>query len=112
MPQKGWSEVPEKAKLAETTIGRKRVQLLEANGMLTLKVPARPWVKYGSFQWLSQPPHGDDDTLVWYIDGSAQNPKWEHIATFGFGIVVTSAQGDLVAWGFGIPPKSNRQRRP
>ena len=71
MPEHGWSDVPEKARLAETVIGQRRVQLLETNGMLTVKVSARPWVKYDSFQWLSQPPPMDDETLIWYIDGSA-----------------------------------------
>ena len=105
MPETGWTSVPDKAKFAESVVGQRSMRILRTNGMLAVKVPARPWVDYDSFQWLSSPPPADDQTLVWYIDGSAQNPKWEEIATFGFGIVVTSAYGDLVAWGFGIPPK-------
>ena len=104
-PENGWTQPAKGADRAAQVVGEKRVRLLEDHGMLLLRVPARPLVKYDSFQWLSQPPPDEVDGLSWYIDGSAQNPKWEQIATYGFGIVVVNANGDLVAWGYGIPPE-------
>ena len=42
--------------------------------------------------------------LTFYIDGSGVNTRWEALATFGFSIVIVAADGELVAWGNGIPP--------
>ena len=61
-------------------------------------------IEKNTFRWYSQAPDYTRDDLVWVIDGSALNARWSTLATFCFGIVVTDKNGDLVAWGGGVPP--------
>ena len=39
-----------------------------------------------------------------YCDGSLLDDNWRAISCIGFGIVVTSGHGDLLAYGLGWPP--------
>ena len=103
-PTGGWSKIPEKAQLAWGRIGLARQELLESTGLLAVKVPRLEPVEKGTFKWYSHPPDVTREDLVWVIDGSALNSRWATLATFGFGIVVYSYEGDLVAWGGGVPP--------
>ena len=96
--------MPEKAQLAWRTIGLLRQELLESTELLAVKVPQLERIEKDTFSWYSCPPDCTRSDLVWVIDGSALNTKWSSLATFGFGIVVYSKAGDLVAWGGGVPP--------
>ena len=104
-PADGWTPMTSRAARVEEKIGTKRAQLLAEHGLLTLAVPKRAWRKYDTFKWLSTPPDTTRNDLVWYVDGSGYNNRWSALATYGFGIVVVSKAGDLVAWGNGVPPK-------
>ena len=103
-PKEGWQDMPQKARLAWNRIGAKRQELLENTGLLTVKVPKLEPVGKDTFKWYSQPPDTTRRDLVWVIDGSALNSRWSALATYGFGIVVYTTEGDLIAWGCGIPP--------
>ena len=50
-PAGGWSEIPDRAKLAAKRIGAKRLRLLQDTGMLAIKLPALPDRDYDTFQW-------------------------------------------------------------
>ena len=103
-PSGGWTNIPQAAKLAASRIGNDRRELLEKTGLLTVKVPNLEPRQQDTFRWYSQAPDCTRCDLNWIIDGSALNTKWSTLATFGFGIVVTADNGDLVAWGGGVPP--------
>ena len=104
VPADGWTPTPTKAELAARRIGKNRLELLESTGLLTLKVPNLEPLEKDTFRWYSSPPDVSRNDLTWVLDGSALNSKWHTLATFGFGIVVISDSGDLVAWGGGRPP--------
>ena len=101
----GWTEIPPRAGAVEKIIGARRTRLLCEHGLLTVAVPSRAWRKYDTFQWISQPPDVCRDDLVWYVDGSGFNTRWSELATYGFGIVVVSRAGDVIAWDNGTPPQ-------
>ena len=103
-PQSGWSAPSSGAEKVAERLGHRRMKLLDTHGILVLRVPPRPWVRHDTFTWLSLEPPADAASMNWYIDGSGQNAKWDQLATFGFGIVVTDADNNLVAWGYGTPP--------
>ena len=46
----------------------------------------------------------DSDELTWFIDGSLYDEPWRFARRTGFGIVVVSRAGSLVACGSGRPP--------
>lgn len=46
--------------------------------------------------------HGQE--VCWHFDGSMLNGKWKPYRSTGFGIVVTGADGQLLAYGRGQPP--------
>ena len=104
-PEDGWSEVPKEARLAADRISGSRKKILKTAGLLALKVPAPPPRKWDSFNWLSGEPDTMRTDLRWFIDGSFINGRWAQLATAGFGIVVVADDGELVAWGWGIPPR-------
>jgi hypothetical protein len=105
IPDGGWTPLPPRAAGVEQSIGPRRTQLLNEHGLLTVAVPKKPWRKYDTFQWISEPPDQCRGDLVWYVDGSGYNTRWTQLATFGFAIVVVSGAGDLVAWALGVPPQ-------
>ena len=80
------------------------MELLKSTGLLTIKVPKLEPLEKDTFRWYSNAPDVTRSDLTWVLDGSALNSKWHTLATYGFGIVVISNVGDLVAWGGGRPP--------
>ena len=44
------------------------------------------------------------DEAIWYFDGSMLDGKWKPFRSIGFGIVVATREGDLLAYGQGSPP--------
>jgi len=74
--------------------------------MLVLRLPAPPINISGSFEWIRQP----DEALAlgqevcWHFDGSMLNGRWKPYRSTGFGLVVTGADGQLLAYGRGQPP--------
>ena len=104
-PADGWSEPPTKARLALCAVSPVRRAMLRKHGILLLKVPAPPRTEQGYFKWLTAPP---DTTAVghkWYTDGSSSDPSAPATTAIGFALVVTSVTGDLVAFGWGVPPR-------
>ncbi len=79
---------------------------LKHHGLLVLRLPAPPVCTYGNFEWLKQPaqPLLSSDEVCWHFDGSMLNGTWRPFRATGFGIVVTSADGHLLAYGRGQPP--------
>ena len=105
VPEKGWSQLPEKAKLAAETIGPKRMCLLQTTGLMTLRLPKLDNKAYDTLYWGVKPPQSMPNDVRWFIDGSQFCPRRRQLSTLGFGIAAISAGGDLLAWGWGTPPK-------
>ena len=104
-PAGGWSQIPDKARLAADTIGADRLQTLRTSGLMALKLPARASRKVDTMQWgkeLIEEGRGD---ITWYIDGSQLQPRRRDLSTLGFGVAAVGSNGDLLAWGWGVPPK-------
>ena len=77
---------------------------MQTSGRVCANVPVHEKSAEGSFQWLTGPPNATREDLVWYTDGSCSNPNCLEVARFGFAIVVVSDEGELVAYGAGVPP--------
>ena len=105
-PKAGWSEAPPKAQLALKAITPLRRHMLRKHGILVMKVPTPPRPEPGTFTWLTDPPDSTAEGLRWYSDGSSSDPTAPSITALGFALVVTSSQGDLVAFGWGVPPNN------
>jgi hypothetical protein len=69
-----------------------------------MRVRVPPVPAGDSFQWLKQPDGDIPIDAKWYIDGSMFDGTVPLIGRTGFGVVVTSMEGDLLAYGMGIPP--------
>jgi hypothetical protein len=104
MPEAGWPTVPPAAALAMGRLSAARKAYLRTRGLLVLRLPAPPVEADGRFTWLVEPPPFAETELCWHFDGSMLNGKWKPYRTTGFGVVVTTADGDLVGYGHGVPP--------
>ena len=105
VPEVGWSATPPTAKLAERIIGADRRELLATTGLLTVRLPALSSTRYDTWQWGLRPADELPDDVVWYIDGSVMNPRRKQLATCGFALAAVTREGDLCAWGWGVPPR-------
>ena len=103
-PQNGWPQHPKLANFAMERLGPRRKEIMQIQGLACVKTPIDVRPAEGTFQWLTKPPDATRTDLVWYTDGSCSNPNCLEVARFGFAIVVVSDEGDLVAYGAGIPP--------
>ena len=75
-PCGGWPAVPLAANLARRKLSAERLQTLKHRGVLAVRVHAPVRHTDGWFNW-DRPLYGDidDDTLRWYIDGSAMHAR-------------------------------------
>ena len=104
-PVGGWSQRPAAADLAAHTIGEARLKVLRTTGLLALKVPGLGSRRYDTFQWGLEPSDDLPCDVTWFIDGSRLNPRRKLLATCGFAVAAVARNGDLCAWGWGVPPK-------
>ena len=69
-----------------------------------IRIKAPPPPRGDTFEWL----HGNEADIPldasWFIDGSLFEGKRDFGRRTGFGVVVVSAQNDLLAYGRGLPP--------
>ena len=71
---------------------------------MKLCVPRKP--SGISFKWLHRPPTDvPAEGVTWFIDGSLYDEAKRYARRTGFGIVVVSDYGSLLAFGLGIPPE-------
>ena len=99
------SQIPDKAKLAADTIGAERLGILRTTGLLAIKLPSKRERVYDTLYWgkkLGADAHAD---VTWYIDGSQLFPRRRELSTLGFALAAVSGDGELLAWGWGAPPK-------
>ena len=92
---------------ANRLLGRlsgQRKRILATRGLLVLRLPAPPAVNDGYFQWDVEPQLADPAQSRWYFDGSLLNGTWKAYRSTGFGVVVTSIDGNLLGYGRGVPP--------
>jgi hypothetical protein len=81
-----------------------RKHLLETRGLLVLRIVVPKPPKGDTFKWLRPPTVDIPGDAKWYIDGSLFNGLKPFAKRTGFGVVVTSSCGDLLAYGNGVPP--------
>ena len=103
-PPGGRAPPPKQAKFAMARLGERRKEILRLQGIVCANVPVDEKPAEGSFRWISDPPDTTREDLVWYTDGSCSNPNCLEVARFGFAIVVVSSDGELIAYGAGVPP--------
>ena len=101
-PEAGWQLPPPEATALLATLDAGRRVLLESRALFVLRVRVPPPPEDESFSWTVQPNAGDD--AVWYIDGSLYDQPRQYARRVGFGIVVTTAGGELLGYGGGTPP--------
>ena len=77
---------------------------MQVHGLACVRVPVDVRPSESSFEWILGQPDVTREDLIWYTDGSCSDPTTQDVARFGFAIVVVSKEGDLVAYGAGIPP--------
>ena len=94
----GWSDIPEKAKLAANRIGTRRLRILRDTGMLAIKLHTLPDTEFDTFQWGSAPPDFDRTDVRCFIDASMLEPKWRELSTLGFAVAVVADDGSLLEW--------------
>ena len=103
-PEGGWSQLPDKAKLAADAISQQRMDILKTTGLLTLRLPTIPNRAHDTLHWGQPPPQMIPPGTRWFIDGSQLFPRRRQLSTFGFGVAAVNKNGDLIAWGWGVPP--------
>ena len=69
---------------------------------MRLVVPAVP--EGETFEWVIAPDGDIPEDAIWFIDGSLFDEKNRFGRRTGFGIVVVSSAGSLLALGRGVPP--------
>ena len=78
--------------------------LLQTRGLLEVKVRVPLHMDKDGFTWLK----GDVDSLPgdahWFIDGSLFEGGFKQFRCTGFAVVVVGRNGDLLAYGRGVPP--------
>ena len=104
-PPDGWSEIPEKAKLAADTIGAERLSILKTTGLLAIKLPSKRARVHDTLYWGKKLDANAQTDITWYIDGSQLFPRRRELSTLGFALAAVSGSGELLAWGWGTPPK-------
>jgi len=97
--------LPPTTALAQQRLGADRIQLFKTRGLCTVRLPAPPVRKHGSFSWLVDPLASNSiEEATWYCDGSLVLGKWAPLRTTGFGIAVVASDGELIGFGYGTPP--------
>ena len=104
MPHEGWPQPSDRVKRFIDSLCGPRRALLETRGLLCIKVTVPPAPRGSSFKWIRSPTDDFPDDAKWYIDGSLIDGSWAFAKRIGFGIVVASPVGDLLAFGYGVPP--------
>ena len=104
LPPGGWPAPPEGAQRFLGTLGAHRHELLETRGMLLLRVRLPRPEPGDTFIWEKAPEQDIPSDAKWYIDGSLFDRRWALMRRTGFGVVVVSVAGDLLACGRGLPP--------
>ena len=106
MPTAGWPKPPAAAGDFLLNLARDRKRFLQQRALAVIRLPPTTRHAQGQFHWLKPPDHNnlEFNEAVWYCDGSLIHGKWAPLRTTGFGIVVTSVQGKLLAYGMGWPP--------
>ena len=106
-PEGGWPKVPKKAELARKKLQEARTRFLDTRALLTITVPAPAARQDGRFEWLRLPDLNDPaiDDATWYFDGSMFDGKVQLLRATGFGIAITSPEGDLLGTARGNPPQ-------
>ena len=90
----------------ENGLDETRRLLLRSRGLFVARLPAPEVREDGDFHWIVDPlpKIGAYTDAVWYCDGSMLNGKWKAMRVAGFGIVVTTREGQLLGFGVGAPP--------
>jgi hypothetical protein len=72
---------------------------------MTLRLPSLDSTAFDTLYWGMKPPQILPNDARWFIDGSQICPERRQLSTFGFGLAAVGRNGELLAWGWGTPPK-------
>ena len=102
----GWPLPHECATTLLSRLSAERADFLRTKALLVLRLPAPKVPDQAGFRWLlAPPPDLCYAESVWTFDGSMLFGTWKPLRTVGFGIVVTTVDGELLAHGCGVPPQ-------
>jgi hypothetical protein len=106
-PEGGWPRPPKEARLARSRLSEARERHLDTRALFTVRVPAPPGRQDGRFEWIRAPDLNDPaiNEATWYFDGSMLDGKVDLLRATGFGIAITSPEGDLLGTAKGNPPQ-------
>ena len=79
--------------------------MLRTTGLMALRLPARADRRHETMNWGKQLVQDGRQDVTWYIDGSQMLPRRRELSTLGFGVAAVGSDGELLAWGWGTPPK-------
>ena len=104
VPTEGWAPLPSKALHANCKLGSQRLLVLSTRALLAIRLPV-PQCHEGWFNWwLTPDPRAELESCFWFTDGSLMGPMVAPLQSCGFAVVVTTAHGTLLGFGYGAPP--------
>ena len=103
-PHGGWPQAPARVQSFIASLDHDRRRLLLTRGLLAVRVIVPNPHGADSFHWIRSPQDDIPLDAKWYIDGSMFDASRGFAKRTGFGVVVISVTGDLLAYGNGIPP--------
>ena len=105
LPAGGWTAPAAGAAAFGNCLSEQRRQLLTTLALFALKVSLPLPPAGDSFAWIVPPPEDCiEQQLTWFVDGSLFDKHKRFLRRTGFGIAAVCSNGDLVAFGHGIPP--------
>ena len=105
-PREGWPERPRDSEWLWDELSPGRQDLLRTRGLMALILELPTPNEQNTFQWLLDPsthPNSHQE-LVCYVDGSMIDPDHSLTSRCGFGLALTTVEGELVGLGGGFLP--------
>ena len=104
LPPLGWQRCPPECEATAANLTAQRLDLLRSRGIFAFSIrhPAVP--AEATFGWIWPPPGEWPEGSRVFIDGSLFDESRRWARRTGFGVVVVSPEGSLLAFGSGTPP--------
>jgi hypothetical protein len=101
----GWSQRPDEANQFYNALSDDNRIALDTRALAVVRAVVPLADELETITWIKPIPQDvDEATLSWYIDGSTLDGPTNTLRRSGAGFLATNPEGDLVAYGFGVPP--------